>query len=252
MILNREREERRRNLAQLRRDVANGTFKTARPKAWLEAIDRAYAEGRGLHRIYSLAPSAPNDRPTSERSDLNAQEPQIISVSRLVVGINERIARAISQDPYLLRQLHPRDFEEYMAELFAEFGYLVELTARTRDGGKDIIAIKSEHGIMNKLIVECKRYAPHRRVGVGLVRELFAVKDAVKANKAILATTSYFTKDAAREVERHYIYQLELKDFDAIAEWAREYTNFVKRVVPEERLTPASSGRKPRKRDSAT
>lgn len=130
-----------------------------------------------------------------------------------------------------------------MAELFAEFGYTVELTARTRDGGKDIVAIKSDHGILTKLIVECKQYSPNRAVGVGLVRELYAVKDAVKANKALLATTSYFSKDVKKEVEKYYLHQIDLKDFDAISEWARGYTNFVKRVTPIERLTPRSTGR---------
>lgn len=204
-----------------------------------------------LRLIYSFtSPTLTGE--TDEDSEIVLPAPPVIELPKLVlVGINERLAKAISQNPELLRQLHPRDFEEYIAELFAEFGYTVELTARTKDGGKDIVAVRSDRGIMNRLIVECKRYAPHRKVDVSLVRQLYGVKEAVKANKAILATTSYFTRDARQEVERNYIYQLELKDFDAIADWARGYTNFVKRVIPEERITPASSGRKPRKRGPA-
>ena len=40
-----------------------------------------------------------------------------------------------------LRKLKPREFEQLIAELWHGFGYDVDLTKQTRDGGKDIIAI---------------------------------------------------------------------------------------------------------------
>jgi HJR/Mrr/RecB family endonuclease len=47
--------------------------------------------------------------------------------------------------------LNRRLFEEFVAELFHEFGYEVELTKRTRDGGRDVIAIReAEAAVLGK------------------------------------------------------------------------------------------------------
>ena len=82
-----------------------------------------------------------------------------------------------------------------MAELFFGFGYDVELTAKTRDGGRDIIAIKRAEANV-KYLIECKRPDPGGYVGVRPVRELYGMKTHEGATKAILATTAYFSQDA--------------------------------------------------------
>jgi restriction system protein len=89
-----------------------------------------------------------------------------------------------------------REFEEFIAQIFSKHGFSVELTQRTRDGGRDIVAIRSDLGLRSKYIVECKRYAPNRPIGVELVRNLYGVQQQEGANKSVLATTSRFTKDA--------------------------------------------------------
>ncbi len=58
--------------------------------------------------------------------------------------LTELSIERLSQFPGDLRNLNRRRFEELVAELFVGFGYAVELTKRTRDGGKDIIAIKKQ------------------------------------------------------------------------------------------------------------
>ena len=141
----------------------------------------------------------------------------------LLLEISSSLAYQVARNPNLLYQLSPREFEEFIAELFASFGYQVQLTARTRDGGRDLVAVRSEHGLLSKLLVECKRFARDRPVGISYVRELYAVKTLERATKAILATTSTFSRDA-RTLERQLIYELELKDFGAVTEWAREYS----------------------------
>jgi len=128
--------------------------------------------------------------------------------------------------PEDLRTMNRRRFEELIAELFVGFGYLVELTQRTRDGGKDIIAIR--HGEVNvRYLIECKRPDPGNPVAVSTVRELYGVKTDDGASKAILATTSYLTPDAKRFVERHQ-WELEAREFDAIRDWISKYTSGAK------------------------
>lgn len=77
----------------------------------------------------------------------------------------------------------------------------MELTKQTRDGGADIIAVRDDMGSHLKMLIEAKRYGPDKPVGVGMVRELYAVRQLRHASKAVLATTSYFSKDAYSEFE---------------------------------------------------
>jgi hypothetical protein len=130
------------------------------------------------------------------------------------------IAR-LHQFPDDLRSMDRRKFEELVAELFVGFGYEVELTKRTRDGGKDIVAIKRRE-VHLRFLIECKRPDASNKIDVGAVRELYGVKSDDPASKAILATTGYFTRDAQLFFQRHR-WELEPKDFDAIQEWIAEY-----------------------------
>jgi HJR/Mrr/RecB family endonuclease len=148
----------------------------------------------------------------------STKESKII-IPKLVLDVSTSLSALVANDPQALRRLSPREFEKLIAEIFNTFGYHVELTARTRDGGRDVVAVKHQDDILYKLLIECKRYSPHRKVGVAHVRELYAVKTIERATKAILATTSMFTADA-RRLEQKLIYELELKDKDAIVNWA--------------------------------
>lgn len=120
-----------------------------------------------------------------------------------------------------LRLMDRRRFEHLIAELFNGFGYEVELTQRTRDGGKDIIAVRREE-LDLRFLIECKRPDPGNPVGVKTVRELYGVKVDDGATKAILATTTYFSPDARAFSERNR-WELELRDYDAIKQWIAKY-----------------------------
>ena len=103
-----------------------------------------------------------------------------------------------------------------------DMGFSVELTKATRDGGRDIIAnIKTK--IWNFLAyVECKRYSPDNKVGVGIIREVVGVHHLRKATKSMIVTTSFFSKDAEKEaklVEN----ELDLKNFNDIKDWLKAY-----------------------------
>ena len=78
--------------------------------------------------------------------------------------------------------MNRRGFEELVAELFGGFGYEVELTKQTRDGGRDIVAIKRGE-VQVKYLIECKRPDPGGHVGVGPARELLGVLTDEKAQR---------------------------------------------------------------------
>ncbi len=143
------------------------------------------------------------------------------SIIQVASFIDRALIARLQQFPEDLRVIDRRMFEQLVAELFAGFGYEVELTQRTRDGGKDIIAIKRRE-IDLKFLIECKRPDPGNHVGVSTVRELYGVKVDDGASKAILATTTYFSLDAKLFTEKHR-WELELRDFDAIRSWIDDY-----------------------------
>lgn len=153
----------------------------------------------------------------------------LIEIPRFFIEANTLWLREAISNPALLRSMPSRRFEEFMAEIFCSLGFQIELTAPTRDGGADLIAIRQIDGINLKLIVECKRYVPPNKVGVEHVRQLLGVKADSGASKGVIATTSYFTKPA-KEFESRHKYELELKDFDAIAEWSSEYRRQIERA----------------------
>lgn len=138
-----------------------------------------------------------------------------------ITTVSEGLLRKLSEEPKLLYELSPRLFEEVVAEMFERQGYNVTLTPISRDGGKDIyVATKNMLGSFLYL-VECKKYSPDNPVGVGLVRQLYGVVQAEKATAGILATTSFFTKDA-KEFQQQLAYQLSLQDYFGVQQWLKD------------------------------
>ena len=134
---------------------------------------------------------------------------------------------ALKSSPYLLGELDSRQFEEIVAEVFRSKGYQVDLTKKTCDGGKDIIAIHTDSlGIKNKYFIECKCYAESNKIGVDIVRSLYGVKNTKDGpNKAILVTTSTFTSGAKKFIESETLssWDLVLADREQLLSWLYEY-----------------------------
>jgi restriction system protein len=109
-----------------------------------------------------------------------------------------------------------------VAYIFDRFGFQVELTKKSRDGGRDIIALRTDElGIPLRYLIECKRYAKDRPVGVGIVRSLFGVQQAEGANKSLIVTTSSFSADARRfaGMQNTTAILMSLVDFGALKRW---------------------------------
>jgi HJR/Mrr/RecB family endonuclease len=141
-----------------------------------------------------------------------------------VVGqLSSQLIDYLSRHPKALYSLKPRQFEELVAELLAGFGWDVELTPATRDGGFDLFAItKDRSGLRSSWIIECKKYAPENKVGVDIVRSIYGIQTDRRIANVLLATTSFFTEDAKKyKAER---YDLELRDYYGILEWLGAYS----------------------------
>ena len=154
----------------------------------------------------------PNGRPLKPE---NKSYNQIISDIR---DVSDELLKILTNEPKLLYELSPRLFEQVVAEMLSRLGYEVTLTPASRDGGKDIYAASRNHLGSFLYIVECKKYAPDNLVGVALVRQLYGVVQAEKATAGILATTSFFTKDA-KEFQGQVEFQISLQDYLGIQKW---------------------------------
>jgi hypothetical protein len=105
-------------------------------------------------------------------------------------------------NPELLYELPPGQFEEIVAELLASFGWQVNLTSQKWDSGRDILAVSRDSaGFETSWAVECKRWAPSRKVDVATVRSLYGAQRQFGFSKALLVTTSSPTMDAAEFAE---------------------------------------------------
>ncbi len=135
--------------------------------------------------------------------------------------VGARLVKYFTEHPEDMRTMDRRLFEKLVAEMFRGFGYDVELTQQTRDGGRDIIAIR-RHEVNTKYLIECKRPDPGGYVGIRPVRELYGVKCDEMATKAILATTAYFSPDALLFFENHK-WELESRDYEGLLDWLHAY-----------------------------
>ena len=145
------------------------------------------------------------------------------SIRELRSAITDELVARLAESPAMLFQLTPRGFEELIARVFEAYGFSVELTAATRDGGRDIIAVAHEPARVRYLI-ECKRYARENKVGLEIVQRLHGVVQGEDATMGLLATTSTFTEPAQRFFARPNVkYRLDGRDFEDIRLWLMQY-----------------------------
>jgi restriction endonuclease Mrr len=159
--------------------------------------------------------------PTADKPGLLAEflcDRPIIEISNQV---SFELMRHLQNHPMDLKNIDRRRFEELVAEIWNGFGYDVELTQQTCDGGVDVIAIRRAI-VAERYLIECKRPKIDNCVGIRPVRELYGVLSSQQATKAILATTAYFSRDATIFLEKHE-WQLEGRDFDGLMLWIAEY-----------------------------
>jgi hypothetical protein len=150
---------------------------------------------------------------------------------QIVQRVDRRLIEHLRSFPEGLYGMDPHLFEELVAEVIHGFGFDVEFTRKTRDGGHDIIAIKG-NPLWCKYLIECKRYSRERRIDVGMVRQLHGVVTSERATKGLLVTTASFTGPSQEYLAQNK-WVLEGRDFDGLVEWLKAYdTGAIQRFLP--------------------
>jgi hypothetical protein len=162
--------------------------------------------------------------PEREETTLFKCDPTLLlQPVRIELGfINEELVKFLAAHPEYLRTLDPRRFEELVAELFRDFGYDVVLTPKSKDGGLDIRVMRKESVGTLLYLIECKRYAQEKPVGVDIVRGLYGVATSERASGGLIVTTSHFTRGAKEFADKNR-YQLSLRDYKDLLNWLKEY-----------------------------
>lgn len=92
-----------------------------------------------------------------------------------------------------------KKFEDLIADVFRSAKFYPVLTQRTRDNGADILLYRHDKEDL-MAIVECKKYAADRKVGVGTVQRLVGASVDWKVRSAYLVTSGNFTTVARDKV----------------------------------------------------
>ncbi|MCD6565094.1 MAG: restriction endonuclease [Bacteroidales bacterium] len=147
------------------------------------------------------------------------QKIALITVDFLPLKLLSKILRA----PHEVRNLSPRQFEEFIAETLSQLGFKdVILTPRSHDGGKDVIASHQINGIPLSFYFECKQYSKGNKIQLKTLRALLGTlaHDRQNVNKGVLVTTSTFTKGSKEFILSEA--RLDGKDYDGILGWIEE------------------------------
>jgi restriction system protein len=150
---------------------------------------------------------------------------------RLVEGVSiawDEIIKLISHNPEELYKIDPRKLEELIAGAYVRDGYEVELTPRSGDKGRDVVATK--HGIGSiRIFDQVKRYKVSRPVTADEVRSLVGVITmAGNVSKGVITTTSTFAPTLLDDddIRRLVPHRLELKPRDILLPWLEKLRRY--------------------------
>jgi restriction system protein len=143
---------------------------------------------------------------------------------RLVEGVRiawDEIIRRFAKDPEEIYRIDPRLFEEIIAGAYKRDGYEVELTPRSGDKGRDVVATK--HGLGSiRIFDQVKRYKISRPVTADEVRALVGVISmAPNVSKGVITTTSTFAPTLLddEDIRRWVPHRLELRPRSVLLPW---------------------------------
>ncbi len=93
----------------------------------------------------------------------------------------------------------PKQYEEYIGELYREKGYTVEVTKISNDYGVDIFASKGEE----RIAIQAKMYGnTSRKINRQMIMELHGAKDYFKCTHALIATNGQILETAKKVAEQ--------------------------------------------------
>lgn len=94
-----------------------------------------------------------------------------------------------------LRSIPPDEFEQFVADIWAQYGYQTEVTSPGKDRGVDVRATR-KFPYPRTEVIQVKRYGQENPVSSPDVQQYSALRKQENADLAIIVTTSRFTTEA--------------------------------------------------------
>ena len=147
-------------------------------------------------------------------------------IEQVYAPIYELLARSVNDHEFLYHfSRHHRAFEIFIADCYKLAGWeQVELTPQRGDGGRDIIATRSDIGKI-RILEQTKAYSPGTLVTHDDVRSMIGVLGIDhNASKGIITTTSDFqpTVMSNPEFTQFMPFRLELRNGETLRNWLSE------------------------------
>ena len=95
-------------------------------------------------------------------------------------------------DIRVIDKMSGEEFEKLLGDYFKDRGYKVTLTPRSNDYGADLVLSKNRI----RTIIQAKRYK--NKVNNRAVQEIVSAKSVYNADKCMVVTNSYYTKNAIK------------------------------------------------------
>lgn len=106
--------------------------------------------------------------------------------------LNRKLTFASAKDIEAIRAMSWREFETLVGESYRRQGFSVEETGGGgADGGIDLIL----RGKGQKILVQCKQWRSFK-VGVKVVREMYGIMVAERADRVIVVTSGVYTQES--------------------------------------------------------
>ncbi|MFN7717241.1 MAG: restriction endonuclease [Pseudanabaenaceae cyanobacterium] len=121
---------------------------------------------------------------------------------------------------YEVDMMTGKQFEEFLAEVYQSFGWVVKLRGGSNDGGCDLV-ISREDGL-SSVAIQAKRYK--NNVGYDAVQQVYAGRGLYNTQHAWVVTNSYFTKSAQSRAKE---LNVTLCDRDYLAQLIFDYIPFL-------------------------
>lgn len=121
----------------------------------------------------------------------------------------------------VLRSMDPYEFEQFVADIWANNGWDATVTSGSTDKGVDVVATKSDAFEDRRHLIQVKRYGPDSIVGSEAIQRyagLYARRDE-DIDGVFVVTSSGFSKEAETVAANRNVH---LVDADALIKRLRE------------------------------
>lgn len=139
------------------------------------------------------------------------------------------LIQGIQKNPEVISQLSKEDFETLCAELFVSRGFEVDLYRKTKDGGIDFLALRTDGSDPMIFAVQCKHPDEKRGLGKGprtlpvtTVREIYGVAKAHNLSGGIAITSAEYSPEAKKFAELKPD-EIAVYDCSDIFKWAEKF-----------------------------